>query len=186
MPSVNPKIKQLSQQYDGNVLNFLADSSMNCDAQLKYAENTRLALTDDTPTLGNVDTAFGKGAAGDWLMAELEDLSEFCGCKDKFTIDQMEHTAMMIRTNNSYLKVSELLLFFSWVKRGKYGRFYGALDPIIVLGALDEFVNWRSRQLEQIEFEKPKTWSGYDEWKAREASRKEWAMRTFGAGSKKK
>lgn len=153
---------------------FLQDPELNCASQQRYIKNPLSAITNESPTLLVVDTAFGEGTSTDWIMAELEDLSEYCGCSNKFTTDQMEQTGDFIKTRYKNLKITELLLFFGWLKSGKYGKFYGALDPIFVMESLIEFNMSKARMLKQIEFEKGITRT-YEEWKAGEERRKEWA-----------
>ena len=36
------------------------------------------------------------------------------------------------------------MLFFSRFKQGKYGRFYGSVDPLIIMSALIDFVRERN------------------------------------------
>lgn len=43
------------------------------------------------------------------------------------------------------------MLFFFKFKVGMYGSFYGAIDPLVITGALQKFNNWRCGMLKQIE-----------------------------------
>lgn len=97
------------------------------------------AFFADYPTLAELNTAFSWNTATQWLVPELLDLSEFCGCKDKLTRKQMEQLADVIAANYGYMKISELMLFFQRFKTGRYGRFYGAVDPMVVTSALRVF-----------------------------------------------
>lgn len=36
------------------------------------------------------------------------------------------------------------MLFFNRFKQGKYGRFYGTVDPLVIMTALQEFLRERS------------------------------------------
>lgn len=131
-------------------------------------------MTDKTPSLAMLDAAFGDGASVDWMMAQLENLSEFCGCLNKFSVDQQEETGALISAHYPYLKVSELLLFFGWLKLGMYGKFYGSLDPIVVTEALRTFVAQRNVKLHKIEIEESnKCRVPYEEWKRRTDKLKE-------------
>ena len=78
-------------------------------------------------------------------------VSEFCGCKDKFSEEQMDETAGLVSTAYPWLKVSELLLFFGWFKLGRYGKFYGCLDPMVITTALQEFLQERNTYLAKID-----------------------------------
>ena len=59
----------------------------------------------------------------------------------------------MIATEYYYLKVSELMLFFHRFKTGRYGRFYGSVDPLVITTSLRDFVRERGIAYEQHEQE---------------------------------
>ena len=63
-----------------------------------------------------------------------------------------------------YLKISELMLFFHWFKSGKFGRFYGSVDPLVITTSLRDFMKERVRVIEKYEQEQRE--------KAEEESRK--------------
>lgn len=70
----------------------------------------------------------------------------------------------MIAQTYSYLKVSELMLFFYQFKQGRYGQFYGAIDPLKIMCALQDFrrerfdaiFDYESEQKEQKATKAPK------------------------------
>lgn len=99
-----------------------------------------LCLFANTPTLSELVAMYGKNAPVIWLTAQLFNLSEFCGAKEKMDVQTAERTASLIYAHYYYLKASELLLFFYKFTTGKYGRFYGTTDPLIILNALSTFV----------------------------------------------
>lgn len=78
-----------------------------------------------------------------WLIPQLMDLSEFCGCKEKLQGEPMEECAWLIAQNYFYLKISELMLFFNLFKQGRYGHFYGSVDPLVIMTALQDFLRYR-------------------------------------------
>jgi hypothetical protein len=78
-----------------------------------------------------------------WLVPQLVNLSEFCGAKDKLSVPQLEDLAYIISQQFYYLKISELMLFFFRFKSGQYGRFYGTVDPLIIVSALRDFCKER-------------------------------------------
>ena len=49
------------------------------------------------------------------------------------------------------MKLPELMLFFQQFKAGKYGRFYGSVDPMVITTALQEFLRFRAERLAVIE-----------------------------------
>lgn len=67
---------------------------------------------------------------------------------------QCESTAAIIASQFYFLTVAEMLIFFVHFKAGKYGRFYGAVDPLVITQALQEFVKERSLKIEKNERER--------------------------------
>jgi len=67
------------------------------------------------------------------------------------TIEQMEQTASAIISEYSFLKVSELHLFLHRFKAGRYGTFYGCIDPLQITYALAQFVEQRRNEITKIQ-----------------------------------
>ncbi len=83
-------------------------------------------------------------------MPQLDDLALYSGCRDKLTPEQVIALADVIVANYFCLKATELMTFFWWFKSGKYGKFYGAVDPLAIMAAMKEFMADRNRILERI------------------------------------
>lgn len=105
------------------------------------------------PTLAIVQKTY-RVSASYWLVPQLMNLSQFCGSNNKLQGKPLEECAELIAQNYYYLKTSELMLFFYRFKLGKYGRFYGSVDPLIILQALQEFVIYdRNKAIDHREAE---------------------------------
>lgn len=124
------------------------------------------------PTLSELDMKAGGSLSAAWLMAQLHDLSEYCGCKDKLEGHALRQCASIIASDFGYLKVTEILLFLHRFKSGRYGRFYGSIDPIVITASLRDFLDerrhtLRRRQQQQDEQERQRhrsecvTWEQY-------------------------
>lgn len=96
------------------------------------------------PTMAAINKAYHKDMSKAILMAQLTDLSEYCGCKNKLDDRQLEQCAEIIGMTYPHLKISELALFFVWFKTAKYGKFYGSVDPLVITSALRSFVRDRN------------------------------------------
>ena len=48
-----------------------------------------------------------------------------------------------------HLKISELMLFFHRFKSGRYGRFYGSVDPLVITTTIRDFIRERSVAIER-------------------------------------
>ena len=130
------------------------------------------------PTLSELGAQFDKKFPAAWLMLHLNDLSEFCGCKEKLQGHPLQQCASVISTEFYFLKISELMLFFHRFKSGRYGRFYGSVDPLVITTSLRDFLKERIRAYDEREkAEKEKA----DREAAKNAiTWKEYCMKHFG------
>ena len=112
------------------------------DVQYAFAAKPEAAVMGNYPTLADINAAYGKTFASEWLIPQLYDLSSFTGAKN-FTEKQQEQLARTISVEYQRLKVTELMLFFHRFKAGHYGRFYGTVDPMVIMGALRDFIKER-------------------------------------------
>ena len=123
---------------------------VNPDAQIAFGNKPEIAVTGDYPTLTDIDIAYGKDFAVEWLIPQLTSLSRFAGAQNITGVQNAE-LARLIASEYHYLKVTELMLFFYRFKNGCYGRFYGAFDPLLITCALREFITDRNRIIEKCE-----------------------------------
>ena len=125
---------------------------MNPSLQQYSAEHQERAFFGEAPTLMTLRCAYHNDAATIWMLPQLYDLNEYCGCKEKLDEGQMTQLARMIITEFGYLKVSEIMLFLHRFKSGRYGRFYGAIDPLVIISALrHDFMNERAAAIDERE-----------------------------------
>lgn len=115
----------------------------NPDRQFDYTRDIRRVYLGTAPSIGVVSISFGANIAESWLEIQLRDLSEYAGCKDKMSESQIEQTAKVIISEWGYLKVTELMHFFVLFKSGKYGKFYGAVDSMVITEGMRKFVRER-------------------------------------------
>lgn len=118
-------------------------TNYNPDYQLKICNDLDGCFFGNHPTLAELKNIYGNNTPVMWLMPQLYDLSEYCGCKDKLQGKPLEQCAGVIAAEYFYLKVSELMLFFHRFKSGRYGRFYGSVDPLIITTSLRDFIKER-------------------------------------------
>ena len=93
------------------------------------------------------------GLQNSWLSAQITYLNSISGAT------QMTEMQMMMLVSNisqtyGYLKITELMVFFFQLAGGKYGKFYGAVDPMQIMVDLNEFMKYRSVMLDKIESER--------------------------------
>lgn len=139
---------------------------MNPSAQRFAAENTDRAFFGTAPMLCTIDAAYGAGAAAQWMIPQLFDLCATAGVNVKLDDMQLKQLAYMIREEFGFLKASEVMLFFWRLKSGRYGKFYGAVDPTAVMIALRSgFMPERAKAIDESGKEKERAWrdSLYDD-----------------------
>lgn len=145
--------------------------------QYKYCKDVNRCYIGKAPSLKVISEAYGENITETWLEIQLRDLSEFAGCKEKLSIQQIEQIAKVIILEFSFLKATELMHFFILFKSGKFGKFYGAVDGLVITEALQEFRQLRRERLWELEqkrareerarrdAEHAKNAMSFDEWK---------------------
>lgn len=126
---------------------------VNPSTQSSFASRPDVAVMGDYPTLTDLRNAYGKNFPAIWLVAQIDNLTLFTGAKN-ITEQQHEELARIIAQEYKFLKVTELLLFFYRFKTGYYGRFYGAVDPMVITCALRDFMKERNIFISQHEDER--------------------------------
>lgn len=95
--------------------------------------------------------AYGPATAAMWLVPELFNLAEFSGVKTKWSDAALEECANLIVEEYHEMKISEMMLFFHRFKLCRYGRFYGAVDPLVIMSGLREFAGERAEAYKRHE-----------------------------------
>lgn len=78
-----------------------------------------------------------------WLLPQILDLVVYSNSKGTLNEQQATFLAEAIAQEYYYLTASELLLFFYRFKTGRYCRFYGVVDPMMIMQALETFFKER-------------------------------------------
>lgn len=118
--------------------------------QLTLSRNVDDCYYGDYPTVRQLKE-YGENTPSMWVIAQLHNLSEYCNCKDKLENATLLECANIIAVDFDYFKVSEILLFFYYLKIGSFGRFYGSIDPVMVIASLKKFSCVRAQKYEERE-----------------------------------
>lgn len=121
---------------------------VNPNTQTSFGENPKSAIMGDYPTLNDIDMAYGKGFSTEWLVVQIDNLSMHTGARN-LTKEQQLELARILAVEYRHLKVTEMLLFFYRFKTGRYGRFYGSVDPMVITCAIREFVSERGQMIDR-------------------------------------
>lgn len=144
-PALRQKTMLVLQKY-GEREQFL--KQMNPTVQRFAAKYPAKAFfSESAPTLTVLRHAYGENMPAMWMLPQIFDLCEFTGVK-KMDESQAVSLANVITQEYGYLKVSELLLFFYRMKTGRYGMFFGAVDPMRIMDALSQFMRERAYEYE--------------------------------------
>lgn len=126
------------------------------EEQAKFARNASKCFMGDCPTIADTRAIWGEKVSLTWLENQLLDLNEYAGTDKKMNLFQIEDLARIMQQEFYYIKISEFMLFFAYFKAGRYGKFYGSVDPIVITTALQKFKTYRLQciaRYEQIEAE---------------------------------
>lgn len=173
------KSNAITAEY-GDRVRFLNTFAPN--KQAVYCQDEVFAILDDSPTLTELNNTYGKNTAAMFLVPQLFNISEFCGAKDKFSDEQINETAQLIAATYPWIKVKEFMTFCKQFKLGRYGQFYGSVDPMVITRAFREFLIFRAdtyadyeqyKAQKRIEEEKQQPKMSYEEWKAEKEAKGE-------------
>ena len=138
-----PRSSEIKSKYGNTARDFLL--AVTPVQQSILYKNIEDCYFGDYPTLSELNMAYSPKVAQAWIIPQLVDLSEFCGVKEKFTQNQLNQCSDIIANDFFYLKTSEIMLFFAKFKRCCYGRFYGSVDPLVIIESLKKFCIERNK-----------------------------------------
>src|ERR1035437_1798800 len=148
LPTVLPQISKDLQQrialvrenlgnYGQFVLRFNPDIQ-NSIANLRagYVECWNMKY----PSLNLIGHTYGNEQVVEWLKIQFFDLNNFVGVKEKMSDKQLTDVANLFYCDCYNLNISEVALFFLNYKLGKFGEFYGIVDPLKIMTAKNKFL----------------------------------------------
>jgi len=119
--------------------------------QSSFAQDIERAIDGTAPTIRELLHAYKLEQLEVWMMAQIENLNNFAGVKQKMRINQMQELAAILLQKCQHLKATEILLFFFKLKGGDFGGFYGVVDPQKVAEYFNVFMQWRREKFAIIQ-----------------------------------
>ena len=116
-------------------------SIFSADKQPKYCLHEERCVTGKAPTLKDVSEKHGDSVTMRFLVGQLLDFADFVGCRNRMADSQFHGMARIIFVKYPFMKLTEFMLFLFDCKMGKYGRFYGTIEPMTVMANLTDFMN---------------------------------------------
>lgn len=152
------------------------------DRQVAFCRDAERCFFGSAPSIGLVGTAYGEAVAAGWMQNQLRDLSAFAGVKVKLTERQTVETAYIMLDNWPHYRLTEFMLFFHGFKSGRYGRFYGMVDPMTILEAMEKFSAERAEAYAAKRSEEERAARAAEDAEA-EAVQRRYTERVPGAGT---
>lgn len=132
---------------------LLAAYSPNITSRLLAERNLERIYMGRAPEMSIVREAYGMEVAVSWLEIQLNHISEFAGVKERMNALVVHELAQVILGEFHWLKLSEMMLFFARLMAGRYGVFYGVVDPMHISASLHTFLRERNMDIDRIERE---------------------------------
>lgn len=149
------KQKALLEKYP-DPAQFIYD--YNPDLQFKLlrhnATHAELAMNTQIPSLGLLSASYGEETPLEWLKIQFGSLNDFAGTSTKISREQLDELAWIFLSEYYYINAAEICLFLARFKAGKYGQFYGAIDPMKITAAMLSYVSERRKELRKQERKK--------------------------------
>lgn len=135
--------------------------------QSSFAQDIERAIDGAAPTIRELLHAYELEQLEVWMMAQIENLNNFAGVKQKMRINQMQELAGILLQKCQHLKATEILLFFFKLKGGDFGGFYGVVDPQKVAEYFNVFMQWRREKFAIIQIKNEEIRRNHErkEWK---------------------
>lgn len=125
----------------------------NPDLQFKIvrynATHADLALNPEIPSLGLLASTYGDETPLEWLKVQFGTLNDFAEVSTKIAKAQLKELAVIFLSEYYYINAAEICFFIARFKSGKYGRFYGAIDPMKITSAMLEYISERRKGIDR-------------------------------------
>ena len=110
-------------------------------------------MNSSIPTLGLLASTYGDETPLEWLKIQFGTLNDFAEVSTKIAKEQLNELSEIFISEYYYLNAAEICFFIARFKSGKYGRFYGAIDPMKITSAMLDYIRERRIDIERYERE---------------------------------
>ena len=149
-PKCKPQSQEITQHYTSSIQVYESKDEFlikfNPQKQNEYIKHFDRCFIGKALRLSDVAGAYEAKTAIFWIKIQLLDLALFTGVK-KPSEEQIQMLCETILANYGFLKVTELMVFFSKFKAGQFERFFGNFDAMVITNSLATFVelskNWK-------------------------------------------
>lgn len=110
-------------------------------------------IRGNAPTLAVTARLYGKDTACRWLLLQVNAYIDNIAMDEnkKPTVEVIKSMANIIYMEYSYLKLTEIMLFFYLLKTGRFIELYGYIDSAKICNAMRKFILYRNEKIKEIE-----------------------------------
>lgn len=135
----------------------------NSDLQISVLKKNLISFKTETdifkaqengealPTLANIRKAKGLDKTVAWIELWILDLLDFIG-EENFSVAARNEVATMIITDNYYLTIADIYLFFKRLKQGYYGELYGKMTAGKFMSFWNKYIDDRFYLADEYSF----------------------------------
>jgi hypothetical protein len=131
----------------------LSPKAANIDLRHIKTENDILVSVknSETPSIARIKKHHGEESTISFIALWIADLNISLNIKNTMGVDQIEECAFFILDDYYYLTMADFKLFFTGIKKGKYGKTYESLSMAKILEWLESYVINRTSMFENSE-----------------------------------
>lgn len=96
-------------------------------------------------------TVYGEDTAARWLRVQFDNLNDYAEQGKGFTDAQLHEMALLILAGYHWVNLAEVCLFIARIKLGHYGQFYGAVGPMKITTAMQDYLRERRESIDMHE-----------------------------------
>lgn len=122
-------------------------SVTNSNKLFKGIKTSLKAYQTDCETIGQLKKKTNEQSIIDYLSVWIINLIEFLSLKNSLNSEQIQETAYFIISDYPYLKISDLYLIFTNIKKGKYGQFYESINGLKIMSIFEQYCNERAESI---------------------------------------
>jgi hypothetical protein len=101
-----------------------------------------------------LSSTYGDETPIEWLKIQFGSLNDFAEVSTKIAKEQLSELSEIFLSEYYYINAAEICFFIARFKSGKYGRFYGSIDPLKITSAMLDYVSERRKDIERKERER--------------------------------
>lgn len=119
----------------------------NCLKSFKKINTEIEAFKSNTHTLVEIKKNSSEKICLSILQAWVISLNDFVNCSRKMGPNQIKELCIYIYNDYYFLKMSDIYLIITRIKKGFYGQLYESIDGMKILGFIEKYANERANSV---------------------------------------